>query len=72
MIADQQEEEDDPSNTMLAEAPEDINEDDLMDTLIQEGDTDAILIADFEAAATDVLQGDEELAKCLECLHRST
>ena len=65
MIADQQEEEDDPSSTMLAEAPEDIHEDDLMDTLIQEGDTDAILIADSEAAATDVLQGDEELASAL-------
>ena len=65
MVADQLEEEDDPSNTLLAEAPEEINEDDLMDTLIQEGDTDAILIADFEAAATDVLQGDEELASAL-------
>ena len=37
----------------------------MIDTLVQEGDTDAILVADFEAAATDVLQGDEELASAL-------
>jgi len=48
-----------------AESPEEVPEDDLIDTLVQEGDTDAILVADFEAAATDVLQGDEELASAL-------
>ena len=65
MVADQTEDDDETSHTMLAESPDDIPEDEMIDTLVQEGDTDAILVADFEAAATDVLQGDEELASAL-------
>ena len=35
-----------------------------MDALISEGDVDGIYIADFETAAGDLLQNDEELAAC--------
>ena len=55
----------DVSQAMLADVPEDLNEDDLIDTVVQEGDTDTILAADFETASSDVLQGDEELASAL-------
>ena len=43
----------------LGDAP---GEDEMMETLVQEGDDDALLIADFEAAAMDLVQSDEELA----------
>ena len=33
-----------------------------LDTLIQDGDEDAALVSDFETAATDLVQSDEELA----------
>ena len=46
--------------TMAMEGIED--EEQLVETLVQEGDEDASLVADFEAAATEVLQTDEELA----------
>eukprot|EP00435_Cladocopium_sp_Y103_P075501 s304_g58.t2 len=43
-------------------AQDDITEDDFVECLIGEGDDDATLVADFEAAATEVLQDDPELA----------
>ena len=45
-----------------AEATEAINEDDWMDSLIQEGDEDATLVADFEDSVQEIVQADEELA----------
>ena len=61
--------------TLLAEADDDevhdevytaegegMNEDDMVEVLMQEGDTDATFITDFENPATDLIQGDEELA----------
>eukprot|EP00435_Cladocopium_sp_Y103_P052412 s757_g16.t1 len=65
LVADQGDEDDETSHAMIAESPDDVNEDELIDTLVLEGDTDAILVADFESAATDILQGDEELASAL-------
>ena len=65
LMTDQPEDDDEPSRAMMTNANYEINEDDMIDTLVQEGDSDAILIADFEAAASDVLQGDEELASAL-------
>ena len=47
---------------MTADQSEEIPEDEAMDILVQEGDEDAILISDFESAATDLVQSDEELA----------
>ena len=41
---------------------DDAAEDEFIDSLAQEGDEDAIFVADFESAATDVVQGDEDLA----------
>eukprot|EP00435_Cladocopium_sp_Y103_P004997 s3796_g1.t1 len=48
------------SSAYMAEAPED--DDSLMEVFLQEGDEDAAMIADFEQAASDVLQSDPELA----------
>ena len=41
---------------------ESVNEDEAMDILVQEGDEDATLVADFEDSIQEVIQGDEELA----------
>lgn len=38
-------------------------EDDGFDTLLQEGDEDAALVAEFEAATTELVQNDDELAQ---------
>eukprot|EP00435_Cladocopium_sp_Y103_P007040 s2925_g2.t1 len=37
-------------------------EDDMLDVLMSEGDTDAIFVTDFENAVSEVVQNDEELA----------
>ena len=42
-----------------------MEDDDLMETLVNEGDTDAALITEFENAASDLIQNDEELASAL-------
>ena len=58
--------EDQDESTFAAEGTDDLpGEEDLMDVLIQEGDDDALLIADFEATAMDLVQSDEELASAL-------
>ena len=41
---------------------EDWAEDDFIDGLVHEGDEDAVFVTDFETAATDVIQSDEDLA----------
>ena len=41
---------------------DDWNEEDLLEVLIADGDDDAVFIADFEAAAREVVQQDEDLA----------
>ena len=61
--------------TLLAEAGDDeiqdevyaaegdgMNEDEMVKVWMQEGDSDAAFITDFENAASDLIQGDEELA----------
>ena len=53
---------DDSQPAMMADGSEDWNEDEIVDTLVQEGDEDALLIADFESAVMDLVQSDEELA----------
>ena len=65
LMADQGDEEDETSQTYAAEAAAEVDEDEMVDTLVQEGDSDAILVAEFEAAASDLLQGDEDLASAL-------
>ena len=53
----------DEGQTMVtADIPDETMEEDMIDTLAMEGDEDAVLVADFETAATDLLQGDEDLA----------
>ena len=51
-----------PQSTLHAETGEDFTEEDAIEALCQEGDEDAVLITDFEVAASEVLQNDEELA----------
>ena len=41
---------------------EDWAEDEFIDSLVGEGDEDAVFVSDFETAATDVIQSDEDLA----------
>eukprot|EP00435_Cladocopium_sp_Y103_P013144 s1206_g3.t1 len=41
---------------------EDWHEDEFLEQMIQEGDHDAVFIADFESAASEVLQSDDDLA----------
>ena len=53
---------DEPQTILAAEGLEGWNEEDMVDTFVQEGDEDAILVTDFESAVTDSVQGDEELA----------
>jgi len=60
------------SSTLVAEhddddepvfhAQDDVMEDDFAESLLQEGDSDAALVTDFEAAASDLLQDDADLA----------
>jgi len=53
---------DESQHVFGTETAEELNDDDAIHVLSQEGDEDAVLITDFEAAASDVLQSDEELA----------
>ena len=41
---------------------EDPDEDEMFETLLAEGDNDSAFVADYEAAASEVLQSDEELS----------
>ena len=61
LVADTPESEEYPENfTFSADNPED--DEQMVDVLAQEGDEDAALVSDFESAAADLLQSDEELA----------
>ena len=53
------------SSTFMVDNSDDAVNDDMVDTLFQEGDEDAVLITEFEQAATEVLQNDEDLASAL-------
>jgi hypothetical protein len=52
----------DPHSALHADTGDEMTEDDALDVLFQEGDEDAVLITDFEVAASEVLQNGEELA----------
>ena len=62
LIADSQDLDEDPSSILQAEGQDEVGDEELLESMVQEGDEDATLIADFESAAADVLQGDEDLA----------
>lgn len=53
------------SSTFMVDNSDDAVNDYMVDTLFQEGDEDAVLITEFEQAATEVLQNDEDLALAL-------
>lgn len=57
--------EDLPEGDETAFAMEDELDDDLIETLLQEGDEDAILVSEYESAINDTLQDDQELAVAL-------
>ena len=66
LLADHQEQDQDDSQpAMVMDYADEIPEDELMETLLEEGDYDATLVADFEGSATDVIQSDPELASAL-------
>ena len=56
---------DESSSIFMVENAEEIISDDVVDTLFQEGDEDAVLITEFEQAASEILQNDEDLASAL-------
>ena len=60
LLAESMEQEDTENFTFAADQIDD--DDSWMDALVQEGDEDAALVSDFETAAMDLLQSDEELA----------
>ena len=62
MMAEDVEMEDQAQQVFAAEASETINEEEAMDILVQEGDEDATLVADFEDSIQELVQGNEELA----------
>ena len=63
LVAESQDVDDEPSATFHTESQDDVVDEELFETLIQEGDEeDASLVADFESAAADILQGDDDLA----------
>ena len=53
---------DDQPTMAMADNSEEPVDQEMVDTLAMEGDEDAALVADFESAAADLLQGDEDLA----------
>ena len=54
-----------PGEVFHAEGEEQLDESEIMDTLAMEGDEDAIFVSEFEEAASEVVQGDSELAAAL-------
>ena len=55
----------DPVTTFATETNEELNEEECLDILYQEGDEDAALVTEFEQTAADVIQNDEDLASAL-------
>lgn len=53
---------DDHQTLMTTDIVEENYDEDMVDAMVTEGDDDAALVADFEAAATDLIQSDEDLA----------
>ena len=62
LVAESQDVDEEPSATYHTESQDDVVDEEMFETLVQEGDEDASLVADFESAAADILQGDDELA----------
>ena len=62
LITEDVEVDDGAQQVFAAEASDIINEEEAMDVLVQEGDEDAVLVADFEDAIQELVQADEELA----------
>ena len=60
-----EDQEEDPSHEIFHVDADPLEDDDLMEALLTEGDTDAALVTEFESAATDLIQSDEELASAL-------
>ena len=50
---------------------DEVAEDEFIESLAHEGDEDAVLVADFEIAATEVVQADEDLAAARSFVHLS-
>ena len=61
LMAESVDEDENPNDVYAAE-DEMLNEDEMIDALLNEGDHDATFVSDFENAASEVIQNDEELA----------
>ena len=62
LVAEEVEQSGDHEDHAHITSHDEIAEDEFIDHLAHEGDEDAVFVADFESAATDVVQADEELA----------
>ncbi|CAL1140205.1 unnamed protein product [Cladocopium goreaui] len=60
LVAEASQDGDDPDPTFLAE--DQMQEDEVLELLLQEGDSDALLVHDFESALSETVQEDPELA----------
>ena len=61
LMADTADDED-PNHDVYAAEDDGVNEDEMIESLVNEGDHDAVFITDFENAASEVIQNDEDLA----------
>ena len=62
LLAEDVEMEETQQPVFAAESLDSVNEEEAMEILVQEGDEDATLVADFEDSIQELVQGDEELA----------
>ena len=62
LVAEDVEQSGDHEDSAHVTGHEDVAEEDYIESLAQEGDEDAVFVADFETAATEVVQSDEDLA----------
>eukprot|EP00435_Cladocopium_sp_Y103_P037018 s557_g9.t1 len=62
MFSEDQEVQGDHEESAHAANHEDWTEEDMLEVLIAEGDDDAVFISDFESAASELVQSDEDLA----------
>lgn len=62
LVAEDVEHSGDHEDSIHATGHDEVAEDEFIENLAHEGDEDAVFVADFETAATDVVQADEDLA----------
>ena len=62
LLAETADHDEDVNDEIYAAEGETVGEDEMMESLVSEGDTDAIFVSDYETAVSEVIQNDEDLA----------